>query len=61
MYVVCSAQKNFYLIVSSAIHEKTGSEIGKIQTKFARLHIKHGTNSVEIAEVLSHTFLAKFS
>ena len=34
-------QKNFCLIVGLASQEETGSETGKIETKFARLDVKH--------------------
>ena len=36
-------QKNFCLIVGLASQEKTGSETGKIETKLARLDVKHCT------------------
>ena len=39
----CAVQKNFCLIVGLASQEKTGSETGKIETKFARLDVKHCT------------------
>ena len=43
LWAVCIVQKNFCLIVGLASQEETGSETGKIETKFARLNVKHCT------------------